>query len=343
MADLWLEPYGEALAEFPATGSSSEKFKAALARAVRAPSVHNTQPWWCRIRGETLEIHADSNRKLRVSDPNGRELMMSCGALVEYLTIALYRFGQAHDLQVLPTTDLPDLVARVTLGDIIRPDPDAIVLYHAIGLRRTNRRSFHRRPVPRPILELAASHAKSRGARLLIVEDPAQRTVLAELIAEADRIQLADDRFRRELARWLRVPKSRARDGIPAVNGKAPLALRPVVPLVVRTFDVGAGIAAQDRRVAGGSPVLGLLGTRADDRAAWVSAGRALARVLLSLAANGVATSFLNQPIEVPEIRARLRWSLGRGTHSQVVLRAGYAERDVPETPRRPLSDILRR
>ncbi|MEO8451820.1 MAG: hypothetical protein ABI647_18660 [Gemmatimonadota bacterium] len=342
MADLWLEPYEEALGDFPLTASSREKLKSALASAVWAPSVHNTQPWWCRIRSDTIEIHADRARLLEVSDPNGRELTISCGALVEYLSIVLARFGQDHNIEILPRGPTADLIARLTLGETGRPDPASIVLYDAISARRTNRQPFQRRSVPAPAFQRAAGNARLRGTDLQLIESRPERTALADLIARADRLQMADGKFRQELGRWLRVPGTRRPDGIPAPNGKAPLALRPLAPLVVRTFDIGGGIAAQDRRVAAGSPVLAVLCTRADDPSAWVAAGRGLARLLLSLAADRVATSFLNSPVEVPEIRAELESALALRASAQIVLRAGYAK-PVARTPRRPLTEILRR
>jgi hypothetical protein len=339
MADIWLEPYEEALGEYPVTGSVTDRFKAALRFALQAPSVHNTQPWRCRIRASELEIRADRTRALVVSDPDGRELLMSCGALIEHVTIALARFGQIHRLAILPNGATRDPVARFGLGPVGRPDPDAVRLFAAIPNRRTNRKRFAPTLVPSAILARATTQARTLGAKLEIV-DRRSRGDLIDLIAEADRVQMADPRFRRELGRWLRTPGSRKRDGIPAANGKAPLVASPMTPLVVRTFDLGTGVAAHDRKIAVGSPVLALLTTDADDQAAWVAAGRALARVLLQLTSSGVDASFLNQPVEVPEIRARLNASFASGRHCQAILRLGYAK-PVPATPRRPVTEIV--
>ena len=49
-----------------------------VAAAVWAPSVHNTQPWWFSVGGQELSLHADAGRQLRVADPRGREMMISC-------------------------------------------------------------------------------------------------------------------------------------------------------------------------------------------------------------------------------------------------------------------------
>lgn len=341
MADLWLEPFEEAIAEFPVTGSPPEKFASALRFAARAPSVHNTQPWWCRVRQGRLEVHADRRRQLRLADPDGREMVASCGALVEHLWVALRRFGHDARVEAFPEGPGSDFLARLDLGELHRVDPSDRHLFEAIPNRVTNRRAFQRRAVPELALERASRRAIQRRARLGVLRDPAERAVLADLVSEADRRQMASREFREELASWLRPLGSQRRDGIPAYAGKAPAAVRPVAPLLVRTFDMGDGAAAYDRRLATGSPVLAVLWTPTDTRAAWLDAGRALARVLLSLTADGIATSFLNQPIEVPELRVELAQALGPHEFPQMVLRMGYGPTLAP-TPRRSIKSILR-
>ena len=111
-------------------------------------------------------------------------------------------------------------------------------------------------------------------------------------------------------------------------------------PLVVRTFDMGNGQAAKDRQLAEGSPVLAILGTEDDTPTDWLAAGQALAGVLLRAQAEGVAASFLNQPIEVPELRPQLRDAIGRSGFPQLLLRMGYGP-EVKPTPRRTVEEVL--
>src|SRR3712207_8375749 len=105
-------------------------------------------------------------------------------------------------------------------------------------------------------------------------------------------------------------------------------------PFAIRTFDTGRGQAAKDRQLAEGSPVLAILGTGGDAPPKWLAAGQALARVLLGARTEGVWASFLNQPIEVPELRPRLRDAIGQSGFPQLLLRMGYGP-EVRPTPRR--------
>jgi hypothetical protein len=57
----------------------SQTLRRAAVRATLTPSVHNTQPWRFVLSGNALEIHADRSRPLRVLDPRGRQMTLSCG------------------------------------------------------------------------------------------------------------------------------------------------------------------------------------------------------------------------------------------------------------------------
>ncbi|MDX6584329.1 MAG: hypothetical protein QOI10_3513, partial [Solirubrobacterales bacterium] len=61
---------------------------AALELAVRAPSLHNTQPWRWRVGDESVQLYLDQARQLPATDPEGRELIISCGAALHHLLVA---------------------------------------------------------------------------------------------------------------------------------------------------------------------------------------------------------------------------------------------------------------
>jgi len=176
--------------------------------------------------------------------------------------------------------------------------------------------------------------AHQEGARLHVLADPAQKNSLADLIAEGDRLQGADARFRRELAAWIHPNRGRSRDGIPGYAQGVGELLSVLGPFVVRTFDWGGGQAARDRQLAEGSPVLLVLSTEEDAALAHLAAGQALDRVLLTATAYGLSASFLNQPVEVPTLRPKVARLIG-ARHPQLVLRLGYGP-NVPPAPRRP-------
>jgi hypothetical protein len=168
----------------------------------------------------------------------------------------------------------------------------------------------------------------------------AQRETITHFVSEADRVQMSDPRFRRELAHWMRINQPAADDGMPGYAIGMSELESAVGPLVVRTFDVGGRQAAKDEDLARGSALLAVLTTAHDDITDWIAAGQAMQRVLLTATAADVRASFLNQPIEVPSLRKRLQQAVGLAGQPQLLLRFGYGASGAP-TPRRSVSDVV--
>jgi hypothetical protein len=287
-----------------------------------------------------MYLYADRTRRLPVVDPEDRALVISCGAALFYLRVAIGHFGYAGEVQTFPDPDYQDLLARVRLGLEREATEEEESLFRVLKERRSNRGPFEDRQVPGRLLS-ALKAAAWEEAWLHLVQDEAVKHALAELIAEGDRIQLADKRFRRELASWVHPNRTKSRDGIPGYAFGFGDVMSLAGPFVIRTFDTGKGQAAKDRQLAEGSPVLAVLGTEKDTPADWLAAGQALARILLLARAEGVWGSFLNQPLEVSELRPRVRETVGEAGFPQLLLRMGYGQ-EVRPTPRRAIEEVLR-
>jgi len=340
MSTTLLNPWDVRETDFPVAGTPAEKLRFLLNYAVLAPSVHNTQPWLFKIDNDTVELYADRTRALPVIDPDDRELTISCGAALFHLRIAIRHFGYAGAVATLPDPDDPDLLAHIHLGNTREAATEEQALFDAIGKRRTNRQAFEQRAVPDAMLMALQRDALTEGAYLYLVQGEEDRNAVADLIALGDRMQWADKHFRRELAAWARPSRSQRRDGIPGYALSFNRLISQVGLRTGRTFDLGKGQAASDRQLAMGSPALVVLGTDVDMTYDWLIAGQALARVLLYARSQGVWASFLNQPIEVPEVRLMLHNMIERVGFPQLLLRMGYGP-EVPPTPRRSVSDVL--
>jgi hypothetical protein len=311
-----------------------------LRSAVRAPSGHNAQPWRFQITDDRLHIYADRSRALPVADPEDRELVISCGAALGHLTVALRHFGYAGDVTPFPDPADPDLLATVSLGRAYTPRPGDHQLFRAIDMRHTHRADFETRPVRHQTLAQLERDARRAGAAVHVVTGTESRERIATLVGEGDRTQFGDAAFRHELAAWMRPNRTRRPDGMPGYAfGISDLA-SVLGPTMVATFDTGAGQARKDEHLALTAPALMVLSTAGDTPADWLTAGRAVAVLLLRAAVLGLAASFLNQPVEVPELRRRLRDHIGGSESPQLLLRIGYAAPDRA-TPRRTVAAVL--
>jgi hypothetical protein len=168
-------------------GSATEQLRFLVHYAVLAPSGHNTQPWLFRSTADSLEVHADRTRALPVVDPQGRELVMSCGAALFHLRVAVRRFGYTAEIETLPDATNPTLLAPVRLGQRRSPAAEESLLFASIPKRRTNRMPFETREVPRVLLSGLRAAAEEEGAWFFIAEGDETRNGLADLISEGDR------------------------------------------------------------------------------------------------------------------------------------------------------------
>ena len=317
------------------------ELKKYLDDAVLAPSTHNTQPWLFRMIEGGVEILADRTRALPVVDPDDRELTISCGALLYNLRVAMRAGGHAEAVELLPDPEHQrDLLARVKIAGAHAPNGEDRKMHAAIATRHTFRFPFEKRMVPTPLVDELRRAAEAEGASLLLVDD-AQRGAVIQLVMEGDRRQGADRRFRRELASWLHNNRTHSHDGIPGYAMGIGEFASYVGPFVVRTFDWGTTQAIDDRRLAEGSPLLAVVATDHDGPPAWLAAGQALERVLLKAQSEGMSASYLNQPIEVEDLRTRLQGALGTGQFPQLLLRMGYGQTERATPRRRALQLIL--
>src|ERR1700758_4183545 len=108
---------GDPTAEPGTLRLTPDEGQAVIGTAARAPSLHNTQPWQFRVRGDTIELLADPDRWLRQLDPDGRELMISCGAALFGLRIGLRSVGLLPVTELLPDPAQPLLAGRVRAAD----------------------------------------------------------------------------------------------------------------------------------------------------------------------------------------------------------------------------------
>jgi nitroreductase len=321
-----------------ALGLSSDEVVGLLTAAGRAPSLHNSQPWHFVVRPQVIELWADPERRLNAADPTGREQRLACGAALFNLRLAMHGLGVRPLVTLQSDARRPDLLAVVRFGGRRPPTPSQLRLLAALPRRHTNRQPFTDEPVSAGERAALRRAAMEEGAWLHLVEADAERRTLARMAADAYADQQADPAFRAEAARWVAVDERRD-DGVPAQGNER----RPAVHerWVRRAFT-----GDQDRATASvgksfeREPAIAVLSSYAFGPYADVSAGQAMQRVLLTATADGLATSFLSQVIEVERTREELR-RLIRGQHApQVVLRIGRGW-PVQATPRRAVAELL--
>lgn len=297
-----------------------------IATATAAPSVHNSQPWLFTVEPDVLTVLADPRRALRRQDPDGRELLLSCGAATQHAQLAARSLGLSGACVLLPDGAGSDVVATVSLGPGAPQTEAERRLLDAVLRRHTDRSAFADWPVPVEVLDRLRRAAAQEGAWLQVLTT-ADVLELALLQAHAQAALRSDEQALRERAAWAR-SSERPADGVPAdlVPGYGP-----------------AGTAAPAVRSDGSVPdVVLVLGTAGDEPLDWVRAGRALARVLLDGTCAGLVAAPATLALELPTVRDALISALALHGAPQMVLRTGYpAGPGTAQVGRRGVEDVL--
>ncbi len=308
--------------------------RALLELACRAPSVHNTQPWLWRVSGPTIELYADPSRRLPATDPDGRNMLISCGAALHHLRVAARGLGWHCTVERLPAGDHSTLLARVSLEPAGPEEPTGDAEERArdldaITARRTDRRRFTTWPVPESRLEHLAAVGTQEGCSVSPVVDAGRRHRVEELVERARALQAADPRQHAEQDMWVR---HSAHDGVPAPALEAPATRFDDVPVI----DPG-GVERADGVL--------VLATPTDEPPDHLRTGEALSRLWLTATGGLLSVVPLSQVLEVPETRHALQQDvLGSALVPQLLVRVGWQEthRDpLPPSPRRALVEVL--
>ena len=314
---------------------------AALALANRAPSVHNSQPWSWELGEHSVHLYADARRWLPATDPHGRDLLLSCGAALHHLRVALAALDFHPKVHRLPNPAVPDHLAAVELRRGASTERD-LVMAGMLEKRRSDRRRFSSRSVPEAYLRALSTRAGAEGALLLRTDDPIDRDRLVTAIETAAAVQDATDGYAVEISTWS--GQHTGPDGVPSANVPAP---RPEpsrsVDLPMRRYADGE-LDQPDPESPDGAVILAL-GTAGDDRLSQLRAGEAASAVLLQATELGLASSVLSQPLEIAFTRRFVRDRvLGGALCPQLLFRIGWLPAGaaaIPATPRRPVKETM--
>lgn len=322
----------------PATAVETEVIEHAVRTACRAPSLHNSQPWqWVFNRGQ-LKLFLDQSRVMD-TDHGAREALISCGAVLDHLRVAMAAAGWQSQVARFPNPTSPNHLASieftptdlVTSRDRLRAD--------AICIRRTDRLPFSA-PTSWESFESAVATSVERRAVHLDVVAGDLHPQLVEAAEVAESLRLYDTHYHDEL-RWWTAPFEQSQ-GIPysalisaaesdrvAVGRVFPVSRRPERRLEI----------PEDH-----AEVL-LLSTDGDSRADALACGEALSETLLECTTVGLATCPVTHLTELSVTRELIKQLMERDAMPQVLVRVGVVpvlEAVPPLTPRRPLSEVLR-
>jgi Nitroreductase family len=235
----------------------------------------------------------------------------------------------------LPNPSDPGHLAAIELSPYSADTID-IVLAAAIPRRRTDRRHYSAWPVPVSDIALMAARTARHGVTLCQVDDLDE---LHRIVRQSVLDHMTHD-YLVELTEWS--GRYASATGVPARN--TPKSDRGA-KIPTRYFAGPALAMPEGSSAAEDNAIVLALGTRADDRLAWLRAGEATSMVLLTATSMGLASCPVTEPLEIADTRAAVRADVfGATSYPQMLLRVGWAPINadpLPATPRRDVADVV--
>ncbi|WIV53955.1 Acg family FMN-binding oxidoreductase [Amycolatopsis nalaikhensis] len=306
---------------------------------MRAPSVHNTQPWLLEVEAAELRVRERAEPALPHHDPRGRDRAASCGAAVANLELAVRTLGRAVTIEFLPAGREPDLVARIAVGAEAAPTRKELHRYGAIARRASHRAPFEGVAVPAPVVRKLVDAGGAPGVETRPVRPGREVAVVARLLHYAAERFRSDSGYQRELSLWTIRDERAHRHGVGLPASRVPAGSVPWAGLVQRSTELPDTPDLEERLAR---ETLLVFVTTDDARLDHVRAGYALERAWLAAVDFGLAAAVLTQPLHLEPVRSALCEDLGLTGFPQALLRIGYAAEADPPSPRRAVQEVLR-
>jgi hypothetical protein len=193
-------------------------------------------------------------------------------------------------------------------------------------------------------LALLKAAARMEGVAVTLVTDAPRREAVLDFLVRGNGTQMDDPLFVRELHDWIRFNTGQALatdDGLfsrCSGNPTTPTWIGKRFFGMLFTKDAETKKYVDQMRSSAGIAVF--IGDKAD-KDHWTRVGRSFQRFALQATVLGIRHAMVNQPIEVPGVRAEFARWLGIGDQRpDLVVRFGFAP-PMPMSMRRPARSVI--
>jgi len=303
--------------------------------ATLAANSHNTQPWKFSIKEKSISIAPDYARRCPIVDPDDHHLFVSLGCATENLMHAAAATGLGSN----PVFE-NDVVTIV----FEKAPPISSPLFEAIPRRQSTRAVYDGKPVSPDDLRLLEQAGIDDGVAVLIITDRTRMAKVTEYVVRGNASQMQDKAFMKELKAWLRFSEADAvatMDGLfSRASGNPALPSWLARPLLNFVY-TESGENDKYRTQIDSSAGIAVFTSELNNKNHWVAAGRACQRFALQATFLGLKYAFINQPVEVPNLRNELSSYLGlAGRRPDIVVRFGNGP-ELPKSLRRPPEQLI--
>jgi Nitroreductase family len=305
-----------------------------------AANSHNTQPWRFTVSDRAIAIGPDFARCCPAVDPDDHHLFASLGCAVENMVQAATALGFNADAR------LEAFDKERVLASLDHRTASANELADAITKRQCTRADYDGRAISAEDLNRISAAGTMDGVECLLVTERQRMDAILEYVIQGNTAQMRDPAFMAELVAWIRFNDTMAIEHLDGLSGRSSgnpslpaWIARRLLPFVMTESGEAAKYAKQVKTSAG----LAVFVANSNDKAGWISAGRAFQRFALQATALGIRQAFLNQPTEVASLRPQIASYLGIGNRRPNLIVCFGCGAALPSSLRRPIEAVIDR
>ena len=348
------QPSRAARAPWREAGQYDEFRRRALSYALLAPNPHNRQPWLVQLIGDQeLTLFCDLERRLPVTDPQDRQIVIGCGAFLELLAIAAAEDGYQAIITPFPEgEDMATLdrrpVAHVKfVAGSGQPDP----LFAQVLARRSNKSVYQPRDVPQTLLDALSEAGGAFGTTATCIPNTPLAARLRDLTWRGHTTEMQTPDALQESVDLMRIGAREVTANPDGIELEGPLIGAGRLAGVVNRATLGdpSSTGFQQgldmyQEMAMSARAFGWLANGNSTRLDQIHAGRAYVRLNLKATELGLGihpwSQALQEYAEVSGLYEEVHALIGGGERLQMLFRIGYADPVIP-TPRRGLNAHL--
>jgi hypothetical protein len=342
--------------------SDDAPIQQAIAYGIRAPNPHNTQAWKIRLVSATqMVLYVDERRLLSVTDPPSRQIHIGCGCFIETLAVGMSAHEYAATVTYLPEGPYSlaqagrKPVAEITLHKMDVGERDELAGF--INQQQTNRKAYTGPLLSYEEADRIRREVDQDGVELLILNGEADMRPFLHIFLRAIEIEVRTPRTWEETRIWFRYNERQRRakrDGLSipqaGIDGFARFFaeryLRNGAPRPWFSARYIDSVLQAFRKGIFSARGLVFVTTATNTQLDWLVAGRAFARVHLTLAALGMScqpnSQVLQEYPEMDSLRSEFNDMLGIPPPGkvQMAVRVGRAK-PAYRAQRRDPRDLL--
>ncbi len=268
-----------------------------------AANSYNTQPWLFAVEENRISLMPDFRRRCPAVDPDGHHLYASLGCATENIVQAALAYGLQAIISIDPAQN------NIININFEPTEKQQKALFKAIPERQCTRSIYDGNSVSDIQLSRLQGISKQDYINTQLFTTHDDLNNIMRFVIAANSAKMQDPAFLEELKHWIRFSETtvtKQRDGLysPSTgNPKLPEWLGKIVFKILVTKNAENEKCREQTLSSSGVIAIS---SEQNNKQSWINAGRGYQRFALQATAFGLRHAFINQAVEVPEVRNQL-------------------------------------